>query len=185
VNCKTRSLNCVPFNYVHHFNCYGIPYGYQRYLNTNEIAFTSTIFVVLSLLEKFKILGLFYNKLDSNPRSLTENKMTDHLILCLTESRKWAAQSRNQVSIMDKGNTCILTWFRGFVRGLLEGFWIVWLDLLHLINSQLGTTGYYSAIADLHTLEFTVAHALEFSVFISRILATDLSQSHCHLKSHK
>jgi hypothetical protein len=30
------------------------------------------------------------------------------------------------------------------------------------------------AIADLHTLEFTVTHALEFSVFTSRILATDL-----------
>jgi hypothetical protein len=32
----------------------------------------------------------------------------------------------------------------------------------------------YSAIADLHTLQFTVIQALEFSVFISRILATDL-----------
>jgi hypothetical protein len=38
---------------------------------------------------------------------------------------------------------------------------------------QLGTTGSYSAIADLHTLQFTVTHALGFSVFTSRILATD------------
>jgi hypothetical protein len=40
-----------------------------------------------------------------------------------------------------------------------------------------------SAIATLHTFQFTVAHALGSSVFTSRILATDLSQSHCHFKS--
>jgi hypothetical protein len=33
----------------------------------------------------------------------------------------------------------------------------------------------YSAIADLHNLQFTVAHALGFSVFISHLLATDLN----------
>jgi hypothetical protein len=38
----------------------------------------------------------------------------------------------------------------------------------------LGTTGNYSALADLHDLEFTVAQTLGFSVFTSRILATDL-----------
>jgi hypothetical protein len=32
----------------------------------------------------------------------------------------------------------------------------------------------YSAIADLHTLLFTVTHALGFSVVTNRILATDL-----------
>jgi hypothetical protein len=42
----------------------------------------------------------------------------------------------------------------------------------------------YSAIAILHTLQFIVAHALGFSVFTSRILATDLSQSHRHFNSH-
>jgi hypothetical protein len=42
----------------------------------------------------------------------------------------------------------------------------------------------YSAIADLHALHFTVTHALGFSVFTSRILTTDLYQSHCHFKSH-
>jgi hypothetical protein len=40
--------------------------------------------------------------------------------------------------------------------------------------AQLGTTGNYSAIADLHALQFTVTHALGFSVFTSRILTTDL-----------
>jgi hypothetical protein len=33
----------------------------------------------------------------------------------------------------------------------------------------------YSAIADLHTLQFTVTRALGFSVFTSRILATDFN----------
>jgi hypothetical protein len=33
----------------------------------------------------------------------------------------------------------------------------------------------YSAIADLRTFEFTVAYALKFPVFTSRILATDLN----------
>jgi hypothetical protein len=42
----------------------------------------------------------------------------------------------------------------------------------------------YNAIADLHTLQSTVTHALGFSVFTSCILAMDLSQSHCHFKSH-
>jgi hypothetical protein len=33
----------------------------------------------------------------------------------------------------------------------------------------------YSAIADLHTFQFTTAHALGFSVSTSRLLATDLN----------
>jgi hypothetical protein len=33
----------------------------------------------------------------------------------------------------------------------------------------------YSAIADLHNLQFTVAHELGFSVSTSRLLATDLN----------
>jgi hypothetical protein len=57
------------------------------------------------------------------------------------------------------------------------------LDLFYLIHSQLRTTGNTSTIAILHTLQFTVTHVLGFSVFTSRILATDLSQSHCHFKS--
>jgi hypothetical protein len=42
----------------------------------------------------------------------------------------------------------------------------------------------YSAITDLHTSQFAVTHPLGFSVLTSRILATDLSESHCHFKSH-
>jgi hypothetical protein len=41
----------------------------------------------------------------------------------------------------------------------------------------------YSTNAILH-IQFIVTHALGFSVFTSRILATDLSQSHWHFKSH-
>jgi hypothetical protein len=33
----------------------------------------------------------------------------------------------------------------------------------------------YSTISDLHTFQFTVAHALELSVFTSRLLSTDLN----------
>jgi hypothetical protein len=58
--------------------------------------------------------------------------------------------------------------------------WIYWTLYIH-------TTRYYrqySAIFDLHTLQFTVTHALGFSVFTNHILATDLSQSHCNFKSH-
>jgi hypothetical protein len=42
--------------------------------------------------------------------------------------------------------------------------------------TEFGTTSSHSAIAVLHTFQLTVSHALEFSIFISRILATDLSQ---------
>jgi hypothetical protein len=49
---------------------------------------------------------------------------------------------------------------------------------------KLGTTSNYSAITDLHISQFTVTHALGSSVFTSRILETDLPQSHCHFKSH-
>jgi hypothetical protein len=42
----------------------------------------------------------------------------------------------------------------------------------------------HSAIAILHTFQFSVTHALGYSAFTSRILATDVSQCHCHFKSH-
>jgi hypothetical protein len=39
----------------------------------------------------------------------------------------------------------------------------------------------YSAIADLHNLQFIVTHALGFSVFTSHILVMELKPSHCDL----
>jgi hypothetical protein len=52
---------------------------------------------------------------------------------------------------------------------------LVWMiGFIDTLYIKLWTTGNYSAIADIHPIQFTVAHALWFSVFTSRILATDL-----------
>jgi hypothetical protein len=64
-----------------------------------------------------------------------------------------------------------------YIRRVLD--WIHYTLYIHL-----GTSGKYSSIAELHNLPFTITHALGFSVFTSRILATNLQQSHCHFKSH-
>jgi hypothetical protein len=58
--------------------------------------------------------------------------------------------------------------------------WIYWTLYIHTTRDY----RQYSVIANLRTLKFIVAHALGFSVFTSRILATDSSQSHCRFKSH-
>jgi hypothetical protein len=52
--------------------------------------------------------------------------------------------------------------------GLVNGF----IDYLY---TPLGTTSNYNAITNLHTLQFTVTHALGFSVFTSHILAMDFN----------
>jgi hypothetical protein len=71
---------------------------------------------------------------------------------------------------------CISDCRRGF--GLYDSFYCT----LHIHTVR--DYRHHSAVAILHTLLFTVTHALVFSVFTSRILATDLSQSHCDFKSH-
>jgi hypothetical protein len=48
------------------------------------------------------------------------------------------------------------------------------IGFIDTLYTQLGTSGNYSAIADIHNLQFTVIHSLGFSVFTSRIPATDL-----------
>jgi hypothetical protein len=53
----------------------------------------------------------------------------------------------------------VLDWMIGFIDTLF---------------TRLGTTGNYSAITILHTLQFAATQALGFSVFASRIPATDL-----------
>jgi hypothetical protein len=54
---------------------------------------------------------------------------------------------------------------------------------LHLVTiNTTHTYKQYSAITDLHTFQFTAAHALGFSVSTSRILATDLNTNY-HFKS--
>jgi hypothetical protein len=73
---------------------------------------------------------------------------------------------------------CGCSWLRRRVLDRMIG-------LLGTLYTVRGTTVSYSAIAvPAHTLQFTVTHALGFSVITSRILATDLSQSHCNFKSH-
>jgi hypothetical protein len=75
-------------------------------------------------------------------------------------------------------------WFADYELAISQSSEVLsWFTALYTFT-QLGCTCNYSDIADLHTLEFTVIHALRFSVFISGILATDLSQSHFHFKSH-
>jgi hypothetical protein len=69
--------------------------------------------------------------------------------------------------------------FMTYKKGLGLDDWIHW----HLIHTHRDYRQ-HSAIAILHTLQFTIAHALGFSVFTSRILATDLLQSPCNFKSH-
>jgi hypothetical protein len=49
---------------------------------------------------------------------------------------------------------------------------IGFIDTLYIL---IGTTGNYSAVADLHILQFTGTHALVFSVFSSHKLETDFN----------
>jgi hypothetical protein len=66
---------------------------------------------------------------------------------------------------------------------LQDGFWIGWLDLLHHAHSHnLGLQVIQRYRWPTHTSQFTVTNALRFSVFISLILATAISQSHWHFK---
>jgi hypothetical protein len=72
----------------------------------------------------------------------------------------------------------VLRWIYGRVLDWMIGF-------LGTLYTVLWTTGNYSAIADLLTLYFTVTHALWLSVFTSRILVTDLLQTHCNFSTHQ
>jgi hypothetical protein len=58
--------------------------------------------------------------------------------------------------------------------------WVYWRLYIYTVRDY----RQYSAIAILHTFQFTVTHALGFSVLTSRVLATELSQCHCNFKSH-
>jgi hypothetical protein len=40
------------------------------------------------------------------------------------------------------------------------------IGFIHALYTILGTTGNYSALVDLHTLQFTLTYALGFSVFL-------------------
>jgi hypothetical protein len=67
---------------------------------------------------------------------------------------------------------------------MIRGFLIGWLDLLHLIHSHSSGLLVMQRYRYSTHFQLTVAHALGFSVFTSRILATDLSEFHCNFKPH-
>jgi hypothetical protein len=65
-------------------------------------------------------------------------------------------------------------------------FWSGWLNFLSFLCTVSLNYNQYSAFADLHTFQFTFAHALGFCVSTSRILATDLNTgtvtlNHCEV----
>jgi hypothetical protein len=67
------------------------------------------------------------------------------------------------------------------IKWLVDGVWVsdwIYQPLIQSLNYSHYTD---SAIGDLHNLQFTGTHALGFSVFTSRILATKLKLSHCDL----
>jgi hypothetical protein len=64
----------------------------------------------------------------------------------------------------------------------IDGVWIGFISPYSL--TTLRDYRQFSSVAVLHTFKFTNTHILGFSVFTSRILATDLSQSHCNFISY-
>jgi hypothetical protein len=76
-------------------------------------------------------------------------------------------------------HTLILSRVLVTIDGVWIGEYVYWYLIHSLCNyRQLQHYRYF------HTLQFTVTQALRFTVFTSRILATDLEQSHCNFKSH-
>jgi hypothetical protein len=65
------------------------------------------------------------------------------------------------------------------VRSVVTNNKEFWIGFIGTLYNQLVLIRSYSAISDLHNLQFTVTHALGFPVFTSRILVTELRQSHC------
>jgi hypothetical protein len=66
----------------------------------------------------------------------------------------------------------VVTWFSDYRRGL---DWMIGLTDSFFVQSLL-IASHTPAIADLHTFQFTVTHAPEFSFFSSRVLVTELKR---------
>jgi hypothetical protein len=98
---------------------------------------------------------------------ISESKFCQHYSRCA-----FSSQNHNDVLRLYLG-VIIVSRFRG-CAWLIDEVWIGWLCLLTAYTHTTRDYRQYSAIAILHTLHFTVTHALGFSVFTSRILATDL-----------
>jgi hypothetical protein len=67
----------------------------------------------------------------------------------------------------------VLLWLLWKILSRFRGYY--WRGVDWILDLPLGTTSNYSAIADIHTLQFTVTHTLGFSVFTSCILTTDVN----------
>jgi hypothetical protein len=63
--------------------------------------------------------------------------------------------------------------------------WHIIKDLLTILYTFSFNYNQYSAIANLHTFQFTAEHALEFSVSISRCLVADLNTGNITLNHYE
>jgi hypothetical protein len=90
-----------------------------------------------------------------------------------------------RAQLLSAEHSCSVTYRHGegFAHDFKTGFGLDDSIYWHLttLYTELCTSN-CSATADLHTFQVTVKHVLGFSFFTSRILATDLSQSHCKFK---
>jgi hypothetical protein len=145
--------------------------------------YTAEITCIYSYVENgfasiFQVICFHYigNSVTTLYLSLTamDGVQTEALLIPDRKENDWDP-SRGLLNVM-------LVWWRilsqycydlGFCAWLIKRVldWMIGFDTLFI---QLGITGNYSSVADLHTLQFTAAQALGSSVFISRILATDL-----------
>jgi hypothetical protein len=129
------------------------------------------------------LLIMYFSPMSYYFLSLRIKYPSHHLFSCTSDLRSFH-------NVKDRCHTHTkrkVLWFCIVTRrgDLQEGF----LDLMtgfvaSTTFTHIRTTGNYSAIAILHTFQFTAANALRFPVFTSHIPATDLSQSHCNFKSH-
>jgi hypothetical protein len=94
-----------------------------------------------------------------------------YIFECSRRNARRCRKSRNLVILTE---LCMLSRDRDSVTNS-KGFWIGWLDLL----TTSSCLQQYSAIVDLHNLQFIITHALGFSVSTSRTLVTELKQTHC------
>jgi hypothetical protein len=82
----------------------------------------------------------------------------------------YSTEGPNRVGMSSYCHMIMAAWL--IITGFGLDDWIYFTLYIH----KFGTT---DNIAILHTFQLTAAHALGLSVFTSRILATDLLQSHC------
>jgi hypothetical protein len=93
----------------------------------------------------------------------------------------WYANIHAQILLWQ----CKILWVYCHVYGRLYKMGLGWDDWIYgQLTHKTRDYRQYSAITILHTFQFTVTHALGISGFTSRILVTDLSQSHRNFKSH-